>query len=64
MKTPSLEKLNLNDNLIDDEGGHYLADMIRSLILVQSSEQSDWAHQLKEITLAHNPFSEKRFQIS
>ena len=59
MKTPSLEKLSLNDNLIDDEGGHYLVDMIQSLILVQSSEQSDWTHQLKEITLAHNPFSEK-----
>ena len=33
--------------------------MIQSLILVQSSEQSDWMHQLKEISLAHNPFSIK-----
>ena len=32
MNTPSLEKLNLNDNLIDDEGGHHLANMINSKI--------------------------------
>ena len=57
--SPSLEKLNLSDNLIDDKGGHYLADMIQSLILVQSSERSACTHQLKEISLAHNPFSEK-----
>ena len=59
MNTPSLEKLNLSDNLIDDKGGHYLADMIQLLILVQFSERSAWTHQLKEISLAHNPFSEK-----
>ena len=58
-RTSSLEKLNLSENLIDDEGGHYLADILRSLILVESSERSDWTHQLKEITLVHNPFSEK-----
>ena len=37
-RTPSLEKLNLSDNLIDDEGGHYLADILQCLqnnILVQ-----------------------------
>ena len=52
MNTPSLEKLNLSDNLIDDEGGHYLADMIHAIVN-QSSK-----HQYHEVHLDHNPFTE------
>ena len=59
MKTPSLEKLNLSDNLIDDEGGHYLIDMIHSLTSAESSKEpaADITHQLNEVYLDHNPFT-------
>ena len=57
MNTPSLEKLNLSDNLIDDEGGHYLTDMIHSLTGAESSKQLYMIHQLNEVHLEHNPFT-------
>ena len=59
MRTPSLEKLNLSDNLIDDEGRHYLANMIHPLSGAESSKEpaADITHQLNEIYLDHNPFT-------
>ena len=53
MNTPSLQKLNLSDNLIDDEGGHHLADMIHSLTGADSLPQN-----LNKVYLDHNPFTE------
>ena len=57
MKTPSLEKLKLSNNLIDDESGHYLANMIHSLAGAESLKQPDMIHQLNEVCLDHNPFT-------
>ena len=55
MNTPSLEKLNLSDNLIDDEGGHYLANMIGSLTAPES--MAGMTLNLIEVYLDHNPFT-------
>ena len=55
IRTPTLEKLDLSDNLIDDEGGHYLADMIHSVI---HSTQTNMKSHFKELYLDHNPFTE------
>ena len=52
-----IEKLNLSDNLIDDKGGHYLADMIHSLTAAESF--TNMAHNLNEVHLDHNPFTEE-----
>ena len=57
MNTPSIEKLNLSDNLIDDEGGHYLADMIHSLTVAKSLP--GMTHKLNEVSLDHNSFTER-----
>ena len=54
---PLLEKVNLSDNLIGDEGGHYLADMIHSLITAESLP--GMAHHLNKVYLDHNPFTER-----
>ena len=56
-RTPSLKKLNLSDNLINDEGGCYLADMIQSLTAPKLSPSM--THKLNEVYLDHNPFTEK-----
>ena len=58
--SPSLEVLNLSDNLIDDEGGDYLADMIQSLTITKSSNHPGiWKPQLNELHLDHNSFTER-----
>ena len=56
-KTPSLEKLNLSDNLIDYEGGHHLIDMIHSLTAAESLPGI--THNLNEVFLDHNPFTDR-----
>ena len=59
MNTPSLEKLNIN-NLIDDEGGHHLVDMIQSLTITKSSNHPGiWKSQFSEVHLDRNPFTER-----
>ena len=59
-ETPSLEKLNLSDNLIDDEGGHYLADMIQSLTITKSSNHPGIRKpHLNELYLDHNSFTKR-----
>ena len=60
MRCRTIEKLDLSDNLIGDEGGHYLADMVHSLIGVESSKEPTVDiihHQLNEVHLDHNPFT-------
>ena len=57
MRTPSLEKLNLSDNLIDDEGGHYLADILQSMIVAVSSKQHPSSNDMY-LYIDYNPFSE------
>ena len=57
MRCRTLEKLDLSDNLIDDEGGHYLADMLHSLTGSESSKMSDINRQLNEVYLDHNSFT-------
>ena len=52
----ALEKLNLSDNLIDEESGNYLTDMIRSLTGAESLP--DVADNLN-IPGSHNPFNER-----
>ena len=59
MNTPSLEKLNVSNNLIDDEGGHFLTDKIYSILSLKSSKQPTMKPQLKEVCLDHNLFTEK-----
>ena len=57
MRTLSLEKLNLDNNLIDDEGGCYLADMIHSLTATKSL--SGMTHNLSKMSLDHNPITKR-----
>ena len=57
MNTPSLQKLNLSDNLINDEGGHYLTDMINSL--TGTDFLPHMAQNLNEVYLDHNPITER-----
>ena len=59
MNTPLLEKLNVSDNLIDDEGGCLLSDKISSILSMKSSKQPTMKPQLKEVCLDHNLFTEK-----
>ena len=55
MNSQSLEKLNLSDNLIDDKGGHYLAYMIHSLTITNSSNYPGMQKpQLNEVHLDCN----------
>ena len=54
--SPLLEKLNLSDNLIDDEGGDYLVDMIH--LLTSTESLAGMTHNLNEIYLDHNPFTQ------
>ena len=58
-KTPLLKKLNVSNNLIDDEGGHFLTDKIYSILSLKSSKQPTMKPQLKEVCLDHNLFTEK-----
>ena len=57
MRCRTLEKLDLSDNLIDNEGGHYLADMIHSLTRSEPLKMPDINHQLNEVYLDHNSFT-------
>ena len=59
MKAPSLEKLNISDNPIDDEGGHILIDKICSILSMKSLKQATIKPQLKEVCLGHNLFTER-----
>ena len=51
-----IEKLNLSDNLIDDIGGDYLADMINTL--TAAKPEPGITHSLNEVYLDHNPFTD------
>ena len=54
LKSESLENLDLNDNIIDDEGGAKLVEMVHQLL----SDTGGNTPRFKELDIGHNPFTE------
>ena len=54
LRSESLENLDLNDNIIDDEGGAKLVEMVHQLL----SDTGGNTPQFKELDIGHNPFTE------
>ena len=54
LKSESLQNLDLNDNIIDDEGGAKLVEMVHQLL----SGTGGNTPQFKELDIGHNPFTE------
>ena len=54
LKSESLKNLDLNDNIIDDEGGAKLVEMVHQLL----SDTGGNTPRFKELDIGHNPFTE------